>query len=460
MRGRTNLSGGGGELSINGDVISATVAENNILAGDFVEYKTTTNTQELFSGIDMDFKRYIPLSESMYIAHIGDYLRLIDLSNNRVDIIYTLSSHVVNDFIMTGDNEFYAVCSTPASLIKFSVESNFILVSDTVSTPIGEETGITLFEIGNKICTVYPYTKGNAIQVSFSFYTFNKNRLQYDEKFEKTSSKIDKTISSSINEKYIMNYIFNKENYVFFNLALSYKTSSASSGTSMSKEYFIRFQIKDNQVISEDDTELRNEVDTQNIRYNNFLVFQDKYIIYQRTSGRYIYLYKYNIDTDTRESYDLESYGMSMSGQQYIHLCNIASIYNTKKFVVNCSSYYGATSQAVKDIQTAVFELTSAENIVLVSNILQKPYTGTLNALEIVLANNDNIFSITNETIGSTRHIYSNAYTHSVNYDRLSQPPDKTHVTPYSGGAAIGVAKGTGEVGKTIEIFVPKIIEA
>lgn len=453
MRGRTNISGGTG-AEINGDIITAEVAENNILSGDFVEYKQTENVQTLFSGIDVDIKRYIPLSENKYIAHVGDYLRIIDLSENRVDILYTMSSHVVNDFIMTGDNEFYAVCSTPASLIKFSIQGNQITVSDSASTPSGGNTGITLFDYGNKIYTVYPYTKSNGTYVTFEFYSFSKDQgLQYGEKFETTSSKVIGN-SSAANTQYIINHVHTKEQYIFLNIIINIR----SGGNTINYEWLVSFQIQDNRIDNEVDVSI--EIDSSNdyFKYHNFIVFKDKYIFYQSLSGGRVYLNKYNIDINNSEKYDLTSYGIYDYNSSYTHLFNIAPIYETNKFIVNCSTYRNAVP-ATAYIRTAIFELTSAENIALVSNVLENNFNGALNALEAVLANEDNIFSITNQTVSSNKRMYSYAYAHSANYDTLSQPLDKNYVTPYHGGSAIGVAKDTGAIGKEIEIFVPRVIE-
>lgn len=448
MRGRTNLSGLGGELAINGDIISATVAENNILAGDFVEYKQIESVQELFTGIDLDVKRHIALSENTYIAHVGDYLRLIDLSENRVNIIYTLSSYVVNDFIKTDDNEFYAVCATPASLIKFSVEGNQIIVSQSVSTPSGEETGVTLFEHKDKIYTVYmeEYREESYSNRTYSLviYFFDKETLQYQKKTKKEYA----SSSASIGYSFILNYIYTKENSVFLN---SLQKNSNNNDIAIC---FTKLKIQDEDIEIEKKDELIYN-NYQNFGYMNFLTLKDNYIFYVINTGSEAYLYKYNVDLDNQEQYNLSSYNIVINNGYTNRFCIIEPIYNTDKFIIDIQEF--------NDKNTGVFEFTASESIALISNVLSNTIDGTLNRIEAVLSNNDNIFSITDETKASvprTEHMYSRAYAHSPNYDTLSEPLDKNYVTPYHGGAAIGVAKDTGEIGKTIEIYVPKVIEA
>ncbi len=155
MRGRTNISGGGG-LAINGDVNQFKVVEgSSIVSGDFVSILSKTSNKYKGSGA---INRIFKISENRIVGFRANEFWVLEVSNNGIEEYKTFSINYVYSFeyIYQIDNSHFVTLYSDIEIntsnqmevrinyITIDIENNLVNVEGKIYEIVVPE--ITIFE--------------------------------------------------------------------------------------------------------------------------------------------------------------------------------------------------------------------------------------------------------------------------------------------------------------------------
>lgn len=215
MRGRTNISSGGGAV-VNGDIQNYEVAPNNIIgAGDFVQLQYESNYKHIFPNNTSKACIKIPFTNKYILAfQLGDNsaygVGMYEFKNNileSVSEIITTNILKLNEIILL-DNDYAAISGSTNSTADYFNLITTIKINTTDNTLIiSKNNGVghnyfTLFN--NKIYLIYKQFSKYAIYDCFE-YSISEGVLTQTKKSEVSFNRYSNSIKGyvKINENII-----------------------------------------------------------------------------------------------------------------------------------------------------------------------------------------------------------------------------------------------------------------
>ena len=449
MTGRTNVGGGG--TALNANIVEKIVApENNIVAGDFVQYYTQRSAVT-FPYVVMSRTKIYKLDNTHYITHswkylylmkkVGSVLSLIQTFNAtniiRAICIDTTDSSIIYALSISNSNQFIEVYkyanegltlieSVQASSSSTSAEGTLLCLGDIGSNRSVLLTVGTSSSSGNYFSDYRLYKRTSNAEGSFSYTLWRKTSIQ--------------NIESSTNGVYFPNYA-NSGNYPADNYIGIVKDGEyfyIVGNCAISSHYYqtiAKFHI--------DSSTGEVTLDISKIYSNSYnssaLTAYGPFIL----NDKIVWTVQINSSQSPAVSIlmsrkDTLEISVLLTGAQGVYVSNPTKLFDTNKIIFG-PNIYQINSENYQI--TKIFTGSIINDVNLITDdgyIIEKEYDQTSSTGSVF-----KVYQLTNE---------KSEFYNVLNVDYVKQWT--TSGAAY--GQPLGVAKDSGSAGETIGVYIPQ----
>lgn len=470
MRGRTNISGGGNGLAINGSIEQFQVAEGNtIVAGDFVEYEKLEQEEYFDSNhygkVYPGFKNVvIPYKENIYVFlsamenSVVHLAKLVRFEKGSLEIIYNFPDiYGEGNFYIMESGEF-VVKSISGYIYIYRYENDVVTLISSIAVSNSNDSGTGICSLKNLIldisynyCYIYRYGESEINYFGYkSFQSGGTSASSVHVRCFPVSDNIVMVFSFISSYVYLTTLeIIDDGEDITYTQNRSTLFNNASTGSPAG--YYVQGNIQcvDKKVL------------VTRGGFNDEISFSDTYI-YSWEDEFYKNNFQFNPFTIIKYEgfYDDFQYLVPYSN------LTVQFVKNNVIMVACMPVSYSSKSYTYTRDKLVIFriELDWENYLMKYSNMVQYDPTEEIESTANFGFGWGNFFE---DNEGNIIYIYQRGnvedntgrYLLNLNYNNgiLSLGEQTNLVKPYSGGSAMGIAKDSGTAGDTIDVYVPSI---